>query len=343
MRPAREEARRTQLAQQRATEEREPQSSRPSASRRRSRRRRSAASRRRSRRPRRSRPSTTSRSRATTPAASSSSPSPATRTSSSARSASSHVELIVDGAELAPKLERTLDVSKFGSPVKKVSSFRDRRTPNRVRLVAELVAPAIPTVVRDGNTVRWRFASSAVAQAHAEATHEHPAAGRRWLRCGVDAGHAAVGRAAARRRQQAPHLSRCDRRVRLQGRADPRPAPHHRGRRRRQHRRARHDRRQGHGPHEARAVGPGARGHPRVARPLVPPRGQPVSASRRARSSMPRTRPRPRAARRWSTSEAPRARGRHAQLRRRPTSSSPSSRACCRRRARSRSTGAPTR
>ncbi|HEY5923193.1 MAG TPA: type IV pilus secretin PilQ, partial [Kofleriaceae bacterium] len=77
---------------------------------------------------------------------------------------SSHVELIVDNAELAPKLERTLDVSKFGSPVKKVSSFRDRRTPNRVRLVAELASPAIPTVVRDATSVRWRFAANPVAQ-----------------------------------------------------------------------------------------------------------------------------------------------------------------------------------
>jgi type IV pilus assembly protein PilQ len=74
------------------------------------------------------------------------------------------VELIVDNAELAQKLERTLDVSKFGSPVKKVSTFRDRRTTNRVRLIAELSSPAIPTVVREGNTVRWRFASNDVAR-----------------------------------------------------------------------------------------------------------------------------------------------------------------------------------
>src|SRR6185503_15791273 len=54
----------------------------------------------------------------------------------------SHVELIIDRAELAPKLERTLDVSRFGGPVRAVSSFRDRRTPNRVRLIAELSSPA---------------------------------------------------------------------------------------------------------------------------------------------------------------------------------------------------------
>jgi type IV pilus assembly protein PilQ len=87
---------------------------------------------------------------------------------------SRHVELIVDGAGLAQKLERTLDVSKFGSPVKKVSTFRDRRTANRVRLIAELGSPAIPTVVRDGNTVRWRFASSTVAKRAPKTTNIPP-------------------------------------------------------------------------------------------------------------------------------------------------------------------------
>ena len=77
---------------------------------------------------------------------------------------SSHVELIVDHAELAAKLERTLDVTKFGSPVKSVSSFRDRKTPNRVRLVAELAKPATPTVDRDGSNVRWHFISGEIAK-----------------------------------------------------------------------------------------------------------------------------------------------------------------------------------
>ena len=69
----------------------------------------------------------------------------------------SHVELLVDHAELAPKLERTLDVSKFGGPVKAVSSFRDRKDPNRVRLVVELAQAATPTVDRDAGVVHWRF------------------------------------------------------------------------------------------------------------------------------------------------------------------------------------------
>lgn len=82
---------------------------------------------------------------------------------------SRRVELIVDNAELAPKLERTLDVSRFGSPVTKVSTFRDRHHPGRVRLVAELASPAIPTVLRDKGWVRWRFAANPVAQRKAPA------------------------------------------------------------------------------------------------------------------------------------------------------------------------------
>jgi type IV pilus assembly protein PilQ len=72
---------------------------------------------------------------------------------------STHVELLVDNAELANKLERTLDVSRFGSPVRTVSSFRDRRSPHRVRLVAELSQPATPTVERDATSIRWHFIS----------------------------------------------------------------------------------------------------------------------------------------------------------------------------------------
>ena len=73
------------------------------------------------------------------------------------------VELIIDNAELGGKLERKLDVSRYGSPVRAVSSFRDRRTPNRVRLIAELSSPATPTVERDASGVKWSFATQ-VAQ-----------------------------------------------------------------------------------------------------------------------------------------------------------------------------------
>src|SRR6185503_2527336 len=53
-----------------------------------------------------------------------------------------------------------LDVSKFGSPVRAVSSFRDRRVPGRVRLIAELSRPATPTFDRAGGVLHWRFAGT---------------------------------------------------------------------------------------------------------------------------------------------------------------------------------------
>ncbi len=76
----------------------------------------------------------------------------------------SHVELIIDGADLAQKLERKLDVTRFGSPVRAVSSFRDRRTPNRVRLIAELASPMTPTFDRNGSSVRWKLTGDQVAK-----------------------------------------------------------------------------------------------------------------------------------------------------------------------------------
>ncbi len=86
----------------------------------------------------------------------------------------SHVELIIDGADLAQKLERKLDVTRFGSPVRAVSSFRDRRTPNRVRLIAELSSPVTPSIDRDGGNVRWRFVGDQVVAKRAPRTQTVP-------------------------------------------------------------------------------------------------------------------------------------------------------------------------
>ena len=76
-----------------------------------------------------------------------------------------HAELVIDNVALAASLERKLDVSRFGSPVRAVSSFRDRRSPNRVRLIAELASPATPTFDRDARGVHWRFTSTDAAVA----------------------------------------------------------------------------------------------------------------------------------------------------------------------------------
>jgi type IV pilus assembly protein PilQ len=84
------------------------------------------------------------------------------------------VEVIVDHAELAPRLERTLDVSKFGSPVKRVSSYRDRKVPGRVRVVAELSRPASPTVEHDATGVHLHFVANDIAK-HMPRTQNLPA------------------------------------------------------------------------------------------------------------------------------------------------------------------------
>jgi type IV pilus assembly protein PilQ len=73
-------------------------------------------------------------------------------------------ELILDHVKLDAKLERKLDVSKFGSPVRAVSSFRDRRTPDRVRVIAELSAPVTPSFDRATGTIQWSFVSPEIAR-----------------------------------------------------------------------------------------------------------------------------------------------------------------------------------
>ena len=89
----------------------------------------------------------------------------------------SFVELIIDNAELGNKLERKLDVSKFGGPVRTVSSFRDRRVPNRVRLIAELTQPVTPTIDRDANGAHWKLAGDparAIAASTMKTIHQAP-------------------------------------------------------------------------------------------------------------------------------------------------------------------------
>jgi type IV pilus assembly protein PilQ len=73
-------------------------------------------------------------------------------------------ELVLDHAQLAPKLERRLDVSRFGGPVRAVSSFRDRRMPERVRVIAELSSPAIPSFDREAGGIRWNFVGADLAK-----------------------------------------------------------------------------------------------------------------------------------------------------------------------------------
>ncbi len=76
-------------------------------------------------------------------------------------SSDTRVEFSLDGVDLPASLERKLDVSRFDSPVRAVSSFRDQDRAGRVRLVIDLASPATPKVSRDGGTLRVTFAAGA--------------------------------------------------------------------------------------------------------------------------------------------------------------------------------------
>ena len=191
---------------------------------------------------------------------------------------------------------------------------------DRVRVVAELSRPASPTSITTRPACTWTSSRTTSRSACRARSVPSPVIGG-FGAVSTPIAQQSVSQVPPRAGAQAAHLSRRHRRLRLQGRADPRPAPHHRGHRPRQHRRARHDRREGHRAPQARAVGPGARGDPRVARPVVPPRGQPVSAIAPRKELD--AEDEEEAARREARGQGRGAarRGRHAQLRDRPPSS----------------------
>ena len=66
-------------------------------------------------------------------------------------------ELILDGVEIGTNLERTLDVTRFGSPVRSITTYRDARVAGRVHVVVELIAPSTPTVKQTADGIRWLF------------------------------------------------------------------------------------------------------------------------------------------------------------------------------------------
>lgn len=78
-------------------------------------------------------------------------------------------ELLIEDSQLAQTLERKLDVSRFGGPVRAVSSFRDRTAPNRVRVIVDLATPATPSLVNNGGVWNWRFAATDAASRTATA------------------------------------------------------------------------------------------------------------------------------------------------------------------------------
>jgi type IV pilus assembly protein PilQ len=71
--------------------------------------------------------------------------------------AGKQVVLTLAGAELAPGLERSLDTSAYGGPVRAVHTFRDPNDAARVRIVVDLVEPVKGALTRTGTTWTWAF------------------------------------------------------------------------------------------------------------------------------------------------------------------------------------------
>jgi hypothetical protein len=72
-----------------------------------------------------------------------------------------YAELIVDGAELAARLERTkADLTSYGTPMRHVTIVRDARDPSRFYVRVALLTAATSSIRRDHNVVRWHFQSN---------------------------------------------------------------------------------------------------------------------------------------------------------------------------------------
>ncbi|MBI5548190.1 MAG: type IV pilus secretin PilQ [Deltaproteobacteria bacterium] len=73
--------------------------------------------------------------------------------------------LTISGAVLPKRLERSLDTSAFGGPVKMVSSFSAPGQSETVQVVASLDGSSEDKVVFEGGQLSWEFASGAKAKA----------------------------------------------------------------------------------------------------------------------------------------------------------------------------------
>ncbi|MBZ0238027.1 MAG: type IV pilus secretin PilQ, partial [Deltaproteobacteria bacterium] len=75
------------------------------------------------------------------------------------RTGTRKAELVVKGATLPADLARTLDTSRFGGPIRAVSSYTDARTGD-VKVVVELTSEATPRFDTSGGDLRLAFAAS---------------------------------------------------------------------------------------------------------------------------------------------------------------------------------------
>ncbi len=68
-----------------------------------------------------------------------------------------HAVLALTGATLPEALQRKLDVSAYGGPVKAISSYRRPNDPKKIMVDVERVPEATATVTREGNSVVFTF------------------------------------------------------------------------------------------------------------------------------------------------------------------------------------------
>jgi type II secretory pathway component HofQ len=73
-----------------------------------------------------------------------------------------YAELVLDNVDLGVDLERTMDVTKWGSPVRRVIVQRDHEIPRRVRVRIELFTAATPKLVRHARGLRWHVVENDV-------------------------------------------------------------------------------------------------------------------------------------------------------------------------------------
>jgi hypothetical protein len=69
-------------------------------------------------------------------------------------------ELIVEGGGAEALVGAPIDVTRFGSPVRSVSTFHDARAAGRVIIVVQFIAPATPSVRKTAGGVRWHFSGN---------------------------------------------------------------------------------------------------------------------------------------------------------------------------------------
>jgi hypothetical protein len=72
-----------------------------------------------------------------------------------------HAFLLLDGVDVDARLEGKVDVTRFGSPVRSVTTSRDPRVAGRVVVELELIVPSTTTVGQAAGGVRWTIREDA--------------------------------------------------------------------------------------------------------------------------------------------------------------------------------------